>query len=91
MRRFFVSVLTMALIFTCALSAWANPYGGIPRSHTFPVAMTPAETLQYFHHKITDGEPGLAWDILTEDYKNAVRSYENFRDGYRTTLSSRPS
>ena len=91
MRKILLIVLSVVLAFTCALSAWANPNGGIPRSHTFPVGMTPAETLQYFHHKITDGEPGLAWDILTEDYKNAFRSYENFRDGYRTTLSSRPS
>ena len=91
MRKILLFVLSAVLAFTCALSASANPYGGVPRSLTFPVGMTPAETLQYFHHKITDGEPGLAWDILTEDYKNAFRSYESFRDGYRTTLSSRPS
>ena len=81
----------MALIFTCALSVSANPYGGLPPSNTFPVGMTPGETLEYFHHKITDGEPGLAWDILTEDYKNSFRSYENFVQGYRTTITSRPS
>ena len=91
MKKILLLVLTMFFAFTCALSASANPYGGVPIAHTFPAGMTPAETLEYFHHKITDGEPGLAWDILTEDYKNAFRSYGNFTEGYRTTLSSRPS
>jgi len=91
MKKYLLFVLTMLLAFTFALTAAANPYGGLPRSNTFPTGMTPAETLQYFHHKITDGEPGLAWDILTEDYKNAFRSYGNFEQGYRTTISSRPS
>ena len=91
MKKILLLVLTMVFAFTCALSASANPYGGVPIAHTFPAGMTPAETLEYFHHKITDGEPGLAWDILTEDYKNAFRSYGNFTEGYRTTLSSRPS
>ena len=91
MKKILLLVLTMVFAFTCALSASANPNGGVPIAHTFPAGMTPAETLEYFHHKITDGEPGLAWDILTEDYKNAFRSYGNFTEGYRTTLSSRPS
>lgn len=91
MKRLIIFVLTMVFALTCALSASANPYGGVPRSYTFPTGMTPAETLEYFHHKITDGEPGLAWDILTEDYKNSFRSYENFAEGYRTTITSRPS
>ncbi len=84
----FILATILALAFT--LTAAANPNGGVPRSLTFPTGMTPAETLQYFHHKITDGEPGLAWDILTEDYKNAFRSYGDFEQGYRTTISSRP-
>ncbi len=91
MKRLFLFVLTTVLALTFTLTAAANPYGGLPRSHTFPPGMSPAETLEYFHHKITDGEPGLAWDILTEDYKNAFRSYESFAQGYRTTISSRPS
>lgn len=91
MKKIFLFVLTMVFALTCTLSASANPNGGLPRSNTFPVGMSPAETLEYFHHKITDGEPGLAWDILTEDYKNSLRSYENFAEGYRTTISSRPS
>ena len=90
MKRFILLVLTMVFALACALPASANPDGGLPRSHTYPAGMSPAETLEYFHHKITDGEPGLAWDILTEDYKNAFRSYENFAAGYRTTVSSRP-
>ena len=90
MKKIFLFVLTMLFVLTCALSASANPNGGLPRSNTFPTGMTPAETLEYFHHKITDGEPGLAWDILTEDYKNAFRSYESFAAGYRTTIISRP-
>ena len=91
MKRIILLVLTTVFALTCALSASANPNGGLPRSHTYPTGMSPAETLEYFHHKITDGEPGLAWDILTEDYKNAFRSYESFTEGYRTTVSSRPS
>ena len=90
MKKIFLFILTTVFALAVALSASANPYGGLPRSNTFPVGMTPAETLEYFHHKITDGEPGLAWDILTEDYKNAFRSYESFAAGYRTTLTSRP-
>ena len=91
MKKLFLFVLTTVLALTFTLTAAANPYGGLPKSHTFPPGMSPAETLQYFHHKITDGEPGLAWDILTEDYKNAFRSYDSFAQGYRATLSSRPS
>ena len=91
MKRLFLFVLTTVLALTFTLTAAANPYGGLPRSHTFPPGMSPAETVEYFHHKITDGEPGLAWDILTEDYKNAFRSYDSFAQGYRTTISSRPS
>ena len=91
MKKILLFVLATVLALTCALSASANPDGGLPRSNTYPVGMTPAETLEYFHHKITDGEPGLAWDILTEDYKNAFRSYESFAAGYRTTITSRPS
>ena len=91
MKRLVLLVLTIVLAITCALSASANPYGDLPRSNTYPAGMTPAETLEYFHHKITDGEPGLAWDILTEDYKNSLRSYEIFAEGYRTTITSRPS
>lgn len=90
MKKIFLFILTTVFALAVALSASANPYGGLPRSNTFPVGMTPAETLEYFHHKITDGEPGLAWDILTEDYKNAFRSYGNFAEGYRTTITSRP-
>ena len=91
MKRLLLFVLTTVLALTFTLTAAANPYGGVPRSHTYPTGMSPAETLEYFHHKITDGEPGLAWDILTEDYKNAFRSYGSFAQGYRTTISSRPS
>lgn len=91
MKKILLLVLTMVLAFTCCLPASANPYGGLPPSNTFPPGMSPAATLEYFHHKITDGEPGLAWDILTEDYKNSFRSYENFVQGYKTTITSRPS
>ena len=91
MKKIILLVLTTLFVLTCALSASANPDGGLPRSNTFRAGMTPAETLEYFHHKITEGEPGLAWDILTEDFKNAYRSYESFAAGYRTTLISRPS
>lgn len=90
MRKIFGIVLWIMCMFAVTFTAFANPYGSVPRSYTFPAGMTPAETLQYFHHKITDKEPGLAYDILTEDYKNSFKSYDAFKNGYATTFTSRP-
>ena len=40
MKKILLLVLTMVFAFTCALSASANPYGGVPIAHTFPAGMT---------------------------------------------------
>ncbi len=44
MKKILLLVLTMVFAFTCALSASANPYGGVPIAHTFPAGMTLGHT-----------------------------------------------
>lgn len=87
MRKIFSLVLMMMCLLLGTVTAFANPYGG---SHSFPAGMSPEQALQYFHHKITDRDFGLAYDILTDSYKNYFGSYDNFAKGYATTLFSRP-
>jgi hypothetical protein len=87
MRKIFSLVLMMMCLLLGTVTVFANPYGG---SHTFPAGMSPVQALQYFHHKITDRDFGLAYDILTDSYKNYFGSYDNFAKGYATTLFSRP-
>ena len=90
MKKVLHLIMLLVFIFCGALSASANPNGGVPRYYTFPPNMSPVETLQYFHHKITDRDFGMAWDVLTEDYKNFFKSYGSFEKGYATMLTSRP-
>ncbi|MBR1589883.1 MAG: hypothetical protein IJ657_02255 [Acidaminococcaceae bacterium] len=91
MKKILQLALLLVCVFAGTVTAFANPNGGVPRPYTFPAGMTAAETLQYYHHKITDRDTGLAYDVLTEDYKNYFGGYEKFANGYRTTLFSRPS
>ncbi|GEM_PF-1684916 len=90
MKKIITLVLWTLCLLAFTVTAFANPYGGVPRSLTFPPDMTPVETLQYFHHKITDRDLGMAYDILTEDYKNFFKGYGAFEKGYATTFTSRP-
>ena len=82
--------MLVVFVFAGMLSASANPSGGVPKNYTFPSGMSPVETIKYFHREITDGEFGLAYDVLTEDNKNFFQSYGDFKNGYGTTLISRP-
>ena len=69
MRKIFSLVLMMMCLLLGTVTAFANPYGG---SHSFPAGMSPVQVLQYFHHKITDRDFGLAYDILTDILQKAT-------------------
>ena len=58
MKRLFLFVLTTVLALTFTLTAAANPYGGLPRSHTFPPGMNPAETVEYSTIKLPTASRG---------------------------------
>ncbi|MBQ8699200.1 MAG: hypothetical protein IJ521_09430 [Schwartzia sp.] len=86
MKKSLRFVLVAMFLWIGALSASAGPKGGASEE----AAMPPVEVVQYFHHKITDRNFELAYDVLTEDYKRLFGSCEDFKNRYTATLRSRP-
>lgn len=46
------------------------------------------QVLAGYHQAITRGELNTAWSYLTDDQKENMGGYQNFKQGYSTTLSS---
>ncbi len=90
MKKILHLAMLVMFVLTGTVLVSANPNGGVPKGYTFPTGMSPVQTINYFHHKIVDGDYGLAHDVLTEDYKNFFQSYDDFKKGYSTTLTSKP-